>query len=197
MVDDLLLEHRRLQAGERHLVRAIEVEHLALLARELTGLGNDRLADFLLGSPATRQPRQRGLSTRPRRTRTFGDLMILRACLLFGRVFIDENVLPAFSSSFCRLLPDLIELTLDQLFRQIERVDRIELVEQLALDLGADHAGVATFDLRCGWRPSASQPNRLPTFLANSSSRTISPGASTFFTVTAILSPALPARLAA
>ena len=75
-----------------------------------------------------------------------GKTQIFGACLFFRRLFVGEGAAGGFQIAI-DLRPDVVELGVDELRRRLERVGRVELVEQLALDLLARHRAELVLDL--------------------------------------------------
>ena len=145
VVDHLLLEDRRPERGDRVRIGPVVVDELLLAARELAelrlqctlhlGLGDLDLVLLADLGEHEAQPHA-----------ALGDLVVFRA-RLSSVVPSSSKVRPVWPISPTICAPDVVELLLDHLRRQLEGVHGIELVEQLALDLLAGLHAIAGLDL--------------------------------------------------
>ena len=139
MVDDLLLVDRGAQFGQRLLVVAVKVPDLLFLAGERAGARDQRLGHLFVGDLDVRP----GADFRQQQAEAhaaLGDLAIVGAGRLLRGVLVGEAAARGLLLAR-HLRPDRIELLIDQALRQFEGIERVELVEELALDLVARSAG--------------------------------------------------------
>ena len=146
VVDDLLLEQRRAQRGQRVRVAAVEFEgFLLLVRREAADRSNSARCNSssrngdagLLADLGQHQAEAHAALGKPH---------IFGARLFFRRLLVGEGAAGGFEVAV-DLAPDVVELGLDQLRRRLELVGSVELVEQLALDLLARHRAELALDL--------------------------------------------------
>src|SRR5512143_2938538 len=127
VVDHLVLEDRRAELCEELGVVAVLVVDLALLARKLPDALKQSAADFVVGDrDLVVRSHLREHEPEPYAPR--GDVVIVGFRLLLGRAFVGEAPLGALEVAH-HLVPDRLELVVDQGRRQLEAMALIQRVK--------------------------------------------------------------------
>ena len=146
VVDDLVLEDGCPQRRHRLRRLAVVLDHLALLTGKVAHPGGKGTLHLLLGDlDVGLRADLRQKEAKPHAP--LRDLLILRAHRLLGALALFGEGLLATLHVGADLTPDGLELGLDQLLRQLERVPLVERIEQRALDLLAARRSVSVLHL--------------------------------------------------
>ena len=145
LIDDLFFKDRGAKAGDGFRVVAEEIIDLLFLATILANLIVDGALQFLLGHFDIGCLTDFG-KHEAKAHAALGKAAIFGSSFFFRGFFVRKG-LAGGGELTGDLLPDVVELGVDQLGRRFKLVQRVELVEQLALDLLAGVGAELAFDL--------------------------------------------------